>query len=61
MIIKININLCLFFFCRKKNFEMERNNSGDVMSGANDEIKKEEIQIKLDDDLPVKIVNKLNI
>ena len=40
---------------------MERNNSGDVMSGANDEIKKEEIQIKLDDDLPVKIVNKLNI
>ena len=50
------------FFCRKKkHFEMERYNSGDVISPANDEIKKEEIPIKLDDDLPVKIVNKLNI
>ena len=55
------IYLFIFFCRKKKHFEIQRNNSGDVINGANDEIKKEEIPIKLDDDLPVKIVNKLNI
>ena len=56
------IYLFIYFCRKKKHFEIQRNTSGEgIESGTNDENKKEEIPIKLDDDLPVKIVNKLNI
>ena len=63
------IYIFIYFCGKKKKYEMQRGNSRDgIGNGANDEIKKEEIPIKLDDDgpgkndeKPGKMVNKLSI